>query len=106
MQKNSANHETSLSLTSLSTQSSGSETSWNNFSLNGKYEERRTEILTTEDTFISRLESRDLFADNIPSDLNDASQKFAQSFQGVREAEEHDEGPEEPGSDTDYFLSK
>lgn len=80
MQKNSANHETSLSLTSLSTQSSGSETSWNNFSLNGKYEERRTEILTTEDTFIRGLESRDLFADNIPSDLSDASQKFAQSF--------------------------
>lgn len=48
MQKNSANHETSLNDLSLSTQSSGSETSWNNFSLNGKYEERRTEILTTE----------------------------------------------------------
>lgn len=106
VQKNSANHETSLTDLSLCTQSSGSETSWNNFSLNEKYEERRTEILTTEDTFISGLESRDLFADNIPSDLSDASQKFAQSFQGVREAEEHDEGPEEPGSDTDYFLSK
>lgn len=26
--------------------------------------------------------------------------------EGVREAEEHDEGPEQPGSDTDYFLSK
>lgn len=25
---------------------------------------------------------------------------------GVRDAEEHDEGPEEPWSDTDYFLGK